>query len=1255
MKTTDYKALFEQSSALELVVDTDFTIIAASDELLKATKTERKNMIGKKIFEAFPDNPNDATAKGESAIRASFNRVMETKKTDTLPVTKYGIPKSGSPNEFEAKYWKPVHSPVFDEFNNVKYIIQWVVDVTENELLMARLETEKKVLKQIEDSEKRYNMMLMRSPFAFAILKGRDMVITLANDSIKQVWGKGEDIEGKPLFEVLSELEDSTFPGLLDKVYTTGIPFYGDELLAPLQRNGKMEDVYFNFVYQPYLEADETVSGVTIIAYEVTAQVVVKKALAEKHEAEQKALQRIEESNRRYYRMLMESPFGFSVMKEKDMVIAIANDLIKEFWGKGNEVEGKTLLQLLPELKDQAFPEIIDHVYTTGIPYHANEILARISHRGKMVDRYFNVVFQPHYETDETITGVTTIVYEVTEMVLARKKIEESEFRYRMLIEEASVATALYTGSEIRVQYANDIMLTYLGKDKSIIGKPLRAAAPELTGQPFLHYLDAVYSSGKPYTGVEEKTDLLVKGKLHTFYFNFTYKALRDKEGNIYGIHHMAIDVTSQVLAKKALAESEAHFRQLADLVPAKISNADAEGNVTYFNKHWLDFSGCDFEELRDFGYHKIMHPDEVEDFQKRLQKAGETDTVLEMEMRFRNKEGKYRWHLNIATPIKDEDGRTKMWVGSTTDIHDQKTAADKIKVSEERFRLLVQQAPVAICVVRGDNYVVETVNVRMAEFWGRTIEQVLNKPIFDVLTELSDQGFEQLVDNVYNTGERFVAQELPINLIRNGKLENTFVTFVYEPLRDADGSITGVMALAHEVTDQVVARTKIEESEKKFHLLTDAMPQKITNADAEGNVLFFNQQWIDDTGLTFEELKDWGWEKSIHPEDFELTTKNWKHSVRTGEAFDMECRIQNKEGGYRWHLSRAVPIRDENGKILMWVGSNTDIHEQKDHQEALEKAVKERTKELEQTNNELTAKSAEIQKRAAELVIANKELVFQSKEKANAELTLKNTNLALIAAHERLKRFNSKLEETVDERTRELEKSNKGLLRINADLDNFIYTASHDLKAPINNIEGLVTVLLTKLPKDSREALKLIEMINHSITRFKNTLLDLSEIAKIQPDNEAELEILNFKEIASFVTEDISSLLKAADATIIEDYSKEASIKFSKKNLRSVLYNLISNAVKYRSAERKPVVEITTYKAPDDFIVLSVKDNGLGIKDEDKEKVFAMFKRLHNHVEGTGVGMSIVKRIIDNAEGKIEVESKLNVGTTFKVYFKKR
>lgn len=163
------------------------------------------------------------------------------------------------------------------------------LQVKEKRVLEIQLESKKTAMTLIEESNKRYAMMLMQSPFAFAILKGKDMVITFANDSIKEIWGKGTHIEGKALLKVLPEIKNGTLPALLDKVLTTGIPHIDYEELVSINRKGKSEQAYFNFVYQPYLESDESISGVTIIAYEVTAHVSTKAELIQaKNNAEQK-------------------------------------------------------------------------------------------------------------------------------------------------------------------------------------------------------------------------------------------------------------------------------------------------------------------------------------------------------------------------------------------------------------------------------------------------------------------------------------------------------------------------------------------------------------------------------------------------------------------------------------------------------------------------------------------------------------------------------------------------------------------------------------------------------------------------------------------------------------------------------------------------------------------------------------------------------------------------------------------------------
>jgi signal transduction histidine kinase len=235
-----------------------------------------------------------------------------------------------------------------------------------------------------------------------------------------------------------------------------------------------------------------------------------------------------------------------------------------------------------------------------------------------------------------------------------------------------------------------------------------------------------------------------------------------------------------------------------------------------------------------------------------------------------------------------------------------------------------------------------------------------------------------------------------------------------------------------------------------------------------------------------------------------------------------------------------------------------------------------------------------------------------------------------------------------------ELNFKNIELTAINNDLDNFIYTASHDLKAPISNIEGLLNTMKDIVESDKfqkNHLLPIASMMEHSVNRFKATIKDLSEITKVQKDVGEEIEKIQFEEIFEDVKATISELIKRSDAKIITEFTLPDGIYFSKKNMRSVLYNLTSNAIKYRSPERPAEIFIKTEVA-DNHVLLSVKDNGLGLPANSRDKIFKMFKRLHDHVEGTGVGLYIVKRIVDNAGGRIEVESKEGEYAIFNIYF---
>jgi len=244
----------------------------------------------------------------------------------------------------------------------------------------------------------------------------------------------------------------------------------------------------------------------------------------------------------------------------------------------------------------------------------------------------------------------------------------------------------------------------------------------------------------------------------------------------------------------------------------------------------------------------------------------------------------------------------------------------------------------------------------------------------------------------------------------------------------------------------------------------------------------------------------------------------------------------------------------------------------------------------------------------------------------------------AQVLAKENLSKFNT-----------ELAVKNKELIKVNSDLDNFIYTASHDLKAPVSNLEGLFYTLFEEIEMNE-DVVYLKSLIEQSFDRFKNTILDLTEISKAQKDSLEDVELVSVSKLIHEVKEGIKEQIEKHHGTIVEELAVK-EIRFSRKNLRSVLYNILSNGIKYSKPDQPPILKVST-EMVEDYIVLSISDNGLGIPEGSLDKIFQMFKRFHDHVEGTGVGLYIVKRIIENAGGKIEVLSKVGEGSTFKIYF---
>jgi len=344
------------------------------------------------------------------------------------------VPKNNSFYDFEVEHTFPVIGTkimllnahrIVQQSLNEELIVLTIVDITEvrrlsielqireKKALEKQLEIEKKATKLIEDSNKRYNLMLMQSPFAIAVLKGKDLVIDLANDSIKQFWGKGDAVEGKPILEVLPEIKDTIFPKILDDVYTTGIPFEGYELLSPIMRKGTLEDGYFNFVYQPYLEADKSISGVTIIAYEVTDHHSVKEELiASKGIAEHKT--EVAEEALKFKQQFL-SNMSHEIRTPMNSIVGFTNVILKtELNEKQKEYidaikkSGESLIILINDILDLAKVDAGKMTFSKK-PFSLEECVTDIFNlfQPKCLER--NIEFTKKYDTSipELLLGDT--------------------------------------------------------------------------------------------------------------------------------------------------------------------------------------------------------------------------------------------------------------------------------------------------------------------------------------------------------------------------------------------------------------------------------------------------------------------------------------------------------------------------------------------------------------------------------------------------------------------------------------------------------------------------------------------------------------------------------------------------------------------------------------------------------------------------------------------------------------------------------
>ncbi|HYE53819.1 MAG TPA: ATP-binding protein, partial [Chitinophagaceae bacterium] len=660
--------------------------------------------------------------------------------------------------------------------------------------------------------------------------------------------------------------------------------------------------------------------------------------------------------------------------------------------------------------------------------------------------------------------------------------------------------------------------------------------------------------------------------------------------------------------------------------------------------------------------------------------------------------------------------------MNTAADVTDLNVAMQKVRQSEENFRSMILQAPVAMCILIGKDHVIDIANDAMINLWGKPQEHVMHKPVFEALPDAREQGLESLLDHVYETGESFSASERPVELVRQGKPEIVYQNFVYAPYRGADGNILGVLVISIDVTPQVLARKKIEEAEQKARLAIESADLGTYEFYIKTDEVAASPRFHDIWGIGNTSSRQ-QYANIIHPEDLPGRNEAITEAYRTGNL-NYEARIITPENKLKWVKMRGVVLKDEQQEPERILGVVQDITEQKLFAEELRKRVEEQTAELLNahktllsTNNyfrhiinkfdaalaclvpvfqdgkiadfyfKLTNTAYAVYANSTPEAIQNKlvsELfpgyyqtdvfdryvtVFNTGEPQNWELHYNADGLnvfLLVAASKMNDEVVINFSDITELKNLQLDLLRKieELERLNRNLEEFAYAASHDMKEPIRKIHVFIDMLkksLTgKLSANEQGYFNRVETAARRMSTLIDDLLAYSEADHVT----GHAETVNLNELIAQVLSDLDLEIEQRHAVVhVGDLS---IVRGHRRQLQQAFQNLIGNALKYGKPHEPPVINITCSRTKGDqpglhltaeeqaktYNRITIRDNGIGFEQAEAERIFNVFTRLHvkSEYKGTGIGLSIVRKVIQNHHGYIWAEAQPDAGASFHI-----
>jgi PAS domain S-box-containing protein len=838
-----------------------------------------------------------------------------------------------------------------------------------------------------------------------------------------------------------------------------------------------------------------------------------------------------------------------------------------------------------------------------------------------------------------------------------------------------------YIDKNFRYQFLSPSYETWFGKSLSgIQGKTIEEFIGTDKFQLRKAYLDRVL------TGEKVKFNAFFQHPIHgPMEVEQIYQPDFDDRGEVRGFLAMAYDITEQRKNERLADEKEARFHSLRDLVSQIVWEADIEGNIVWFNKSLIDIVGASYEEILGQGWLKYLHPDDLRPTMMNWERALLTNSSFSTEYRVKIKTGEYRWFKVSANPVLDDSLKAISWVGIATDIDEQRSAKDLAERERKKIYTLLMEAPLGIMVTNGPQHFIELQNesakrtLSGRDFTGQTMN--------DLLEIINIEDILNIMHRIYETGEGESYHAIPIKFKDSGQLGETLhIDISLEPIFGEDGKTTGIFCMGRDVSMRVIEKNQEKENEIIFKSYAESMPQIAFITDACGHMLYFNQQWYNFSGDK-SDTKSWDAVPFIHPDDLAETRKRWKNSIKTGCPFEIEYRLRKYDGSYRWHLGRALPLKDSKGRITKWVGTDTDIHGQKElegKQNLLLQLMDSSSDFMGMTDRH--GKIIHINAAGKEIVGINEndevskhqlfdfifpeDIVFV--EKMIVPTTIKAGKWV---GEFRFKNLKSQKEVWMHNNTftiqdeltgeitgfaavsrdiTELKQKEKKLEEALKARDQFLSMASHELKTPLTSLKLQAQLNLRNLlsrkevPIDRQVAVA--NQTNDLVGRLTRLIDDMLDVSRIRT-GKLRLE-KGHHEMGDIVREVVlrmSVLFEAVGLSIPALEVQEKVFGFwDRFRIEQVIGNLLTNAIRY--GRGKPIE--LRIRREEEHVLVSIKDQGYGIAKEDLLRIFDRFERAAytSELAGLGLGLFISREIIEAHDGHIFVESELDEGSTFHI-----